>query len=77
MHSQARLLGVFAATREAREARRGRELVLAINRSDYMLDEASGRLLQVAHVLFYCMFIKDSPCLRISASSFSCSIAWN
>ena len=48
MASQARLLGVFAATREAREARRGQELVLAINRSDYMLDEASGRLLQVA-----------------------------
>ena len=53
MRSQARLLGVFAATRDAREARRGRELVLAINRSDYMLDEASGRLLQVSQVLCY------------------------
>ncbi|KAK9839464.1 hypothetical protein WJX81_003695 [Elliptochloris bilobata] len=43
----ARLLGVFAATQEVREARRAQELVLAINRSDYMLDEPSGRLLQV------------------------------
>jgi len=45
--AQARLLGVFEATRDAREARAGRELVLAVNRSDYMLDEPSGRLLQV------------------------------
>jgi hypothetical protein len=38
---------VFEATRDAREARAGRELVLAVNRSDYMLDEPSGKLLQV------------------------------
>lgn len=32
-----------------REAGREQQLVLAINRSDYMLDQPSGRLLQVPY----------------------------
>ena len=42
---------MFAATQEARKARAGRELVLAINRSDYMLDELSGQLLQAGRAV--------------------------
>ena len=47
LHAQAKLLEVYRATHEVREARQHNELVLAINRSDYMLDEPSGTLLQV------------------------------
>ena len=46
LHAQAKLLEVYRATHEVREARQHNELVLAINRSDYMLDEPSSTLLQ-------------------------------
>lgn len=54
----ARLLRVHEATAEVRAARAGRELSLAINRSDYMLHEPTGSLLQVE--------------LNTIASSFGC-----
>ncbi|CAL8463402.1 g2936 [Coccomyxa elongata] len=54
----AKLLDVYRATREVRKARQQDELVLAINRSDYMLDEPSSTLLQVE--------------LNTIASSFGC-----
>lgn len=44
---QARLLQLYDATEGVRRQRAGDELVLAMNRSDYMLDEPSGSLLQV------------------------------
>ncbi|GLC35901.1 hypothetical protein PLESTF_001238000 [Pleodorina starrii] len=55
-----RLLGTLAATRDARATLRAarREVVLGIHRSDYMLDEPSGKFLQVE--------------LNTIASSFGC-----
>lgn len=47
MHAQAKLLEVYRHTEGIRNARAADELVLAINRSDYMLDEPSSTLLQV------------------------------
>ena len=46
---QAKLLDIHRNTQEARDQRRAAqtELVLALNRSDYMLDEPSGTLMQV------------------------------
>lgn len=44
---QAKLLEVYRATDSIRRERASNELVLAINRSDYMLDEPSSTLLQV------------------------------
>ena len=44
---QARLLQVFNATEEQRQQRFSEQVILAINRSDYMLDEPSSTLLQV------------------------------
>ncbi len=43
---QARLLGIFKETHELRRAGRIEQTVLAINRSDYMLDEPSSTLMQ-------------------------------
>eukprot|EP00884_Botryococcus_braunii_P010644 jgi/Botrbrau1/19581/Bobra.0035s0064.1 len=43
----AQLLRIHADTRQVRASRRTHQLVLAINRSDYMLDQSSARLLQV------------------------------
>ncbi|CAL5223694.1 g6247 [Coccomyxa viridis] len=54
----ARLLQVFDATEDCRQQRFGEQVVLAINRSDYMLDEPSSTLLQVE--------------LNTIASSFGC-----
>ena len=45
---QARLLQVFDATDDRRRQRFSEQVVLAINRSDYMLDEPSSTLLQVS-----------------------------
>jgi hypothetical protein len=45
--AQARLLRLYEDTEDARRGRAGSELVLAINRSDYMLDAPSSTLLQV------------------------------
>ena len=44
---QARLLQLYGATEDWRRQRVDEQLVLAINRSDYMLDEPSSTLLQV------------------------------
>jgi len=44
---QARLLQLYEATEDWRRQRVDEQLVLAINRSDYMLDEPSSTLLQV------------------------------
>jgi hypothetical protein len=44
---QEKLLGLHRETSDVRDVRGPTELVLAVNRSDYMLDEPSGRLLQV------------------------------
>lgn len=44
---QAKLLEIHRNTQDVRHQRRDRDLVLALNRSDYMLDEPSGTLLQV------------------------------
>lgn len=44
---QARLLQLHRETEDLRAAGRIEQLVLAINRSDYMLDEPSNTLLQV------------------------------
>ena len=46
---QARLLQLYDATEDVRQQRvsSGDDLVLGMNRSDYMLDEPSGALLQV------------------------------
>ena len=49
MHAQAKLLEVYRNTEAIRTAREADELVLAINRSDYMLDEPSSTLLQVCN----------------------------
>ena len=44
---QARLLQMYDATDDWRQQRLSEQLVLAINRSDYMLDEPSSTLMQV------------------------------
>ncbi len=44
---QAKLLDIHRNTQQVRHQRRDRNLVLALNRSDYMLDEPSGTLMQV------------------------------
>lgn len=44
---QARLLQVLDATEDRRRQSFSQQVVLAINRSDYMLDEPSSTLLQV------------------------------
>lgn len=44
---QAKLLEVHRNTEELRRAGRIERVVLAVNRSDYMLDEPSNTLLQV------------------------------
>lgn len=46
---QAKLLDIHRKTQAVRQKRRGEQLVLALNRSDYMLDEPSNTLLQVSH----------------------------
>ena len=46
---QARLLEVHRDTEELRQTGRIERVVLAVNRSDYMLDEPSNTLLQVHH----------------------------
>lgn len=43
----AKLLDIHRNTQHVRRQRRDRDLVLALNRSDYMLDEPSGTLMQV------------------------------
>lgn len=48
---QARLLQMHRETEDLRAAGKIEQLVLAINRSDYMLDEPSNTLLQVLHPL--------------------------
>lgn len=48
---QARLLEIHRQTRQLRQQRQGQQVVLAINRSDYMLDEPSSTLLQVGLLL--------------------------
>ncbi len=44
---QAKLLEIHRNTQHVRRQRCDRDLVLALNRSDYMLDEPSGTLMQV------------------------------
>jgi len=44
---QARLLEIHRATAGTREAREDSQVVLAINRSDYMLDQPSSTMMQV------------------------------
>ena len=44
---QAKLLDIHRNTQHVRRQRHDRDLVLALNRSDYMLDEPSGTLMQV------------------------------
>ena len=51
---QARLLEIHRQTRQLRQQRQGQQVVLAINRSDYMLDEPSSTLLQVGRLLAPC-----------------------
>lgn len=46
---QAKLLEIHRNTQAVRQKRRGEQLVLAMNRSDYMLDEPSDTLLQVSY----------------------------
>lgn len=46
-YTQARLLDIHRATANLRAAGRIERIVLAVNRSDYMLDEPSGTLMQV------------------------------
>ena len=41
------MLDIYRATDELRRARRIEQIVLAVNRSDYMLDAPSGGLMQV------------------------------
>ena len=48
---QAQLLEVHRNTEELRRAGRIERVVLAVNRSDYMLDEPSDTLLQVRRVV--------------------------
>ena len=45
---QAKLLEIHRSTASVREAREPEQVVLAINRSDYMLDEPSSTLMQVS-----------------------------
>ena len=45
---QAKLLEIHRKTKAIRDEKRDTELVLALNRSDYMLDEPSGTLMQVS-----------------------------
>lgn len=42
---------MFDATEDCRQQRFGEQVVLAINRSDYMLDEPSSTLLQVGFLI--------------------------
>ena len=44
---QAKLLKIHRNTQQLRRQRHATDLVLALNRSDYMLDEPSGTLMQV------------------------------
>jgi hypothetical protein len=46
---QAKLLQIYQATDTVRQREFQQQVVLAINRSDYMLDEPSSTLLQVWH----------------------------
>ena len=46
--AQAKLLEIHRSTASVREAREPEQVVLAINRSDYMLDEPSSTLMQVS-----------------------------
>ena len=48
---QAKLLDIHHRTRDVRQQRRSENLVLALNRSDYMLDEPSGVLMQVGSLV--------------------------
>ena len=60
---QAKLLQVYDATEDWRRQRLSEQLVLAINRSDYMLDEPSSTLLQVS----------DPTRMRLSHMNHPCS----
>lgn len=64
MFLQAKLLDIHRKTQAVRQQRRGQQLVLALNRSDYMLDEPSNTLLQVSHDVV--AFASISPYLRPS-----------
>lgn len=44
---QGKLLEIHRNTQQTRAERRDTDLVLALNRSDYMLDEPTGTLMQV------------------------------
>lgn len=44
---QARLLDLYTKNIDLRQSREEQQVVLAINRSDYMMDEPSNKLLQV------------------------------
>lgn len=46
---QGKLLEIHRNTQQIRQERRATDLVLALNRSDYMLDEPSSTLMQVRH----------------------------
>lgn len=54
MPVQAKLLEIHRKTQAVRQKRRGEQLVLALNRSDYMLDEPSNTLLQVSRDIVPC-----------------------
>jgi hypothetical protein len=45
--AQAKLLEIHRNTAATRKAREGSQVVLAINRSDYMLDQPSSTMMQV------------------------------
>lgn len=57
MTVQAKLLDIHRNTQAVRQQRRGEQLVLALNRSDYMLDEPSNTLLQVSRCVIPCAAI--------------------
>ena len=61
---QAKLLEIHRATAGTREARKDSQVVLAINRSDYMLDEPSTTMMQVPRHYMMPVDTADQWCWR-------------
>ena len=53
---QAKLLEIHRKTSSVRQQRRSNDLVLALNRSDYMLNEPSSTLMQVSSLTIVLQF---------------------
>lgn len=79
---QAKLLEIHRNTMDVRHQQRAQDLVLALNRSDYMLDEPSRTLMQVSLIanflsplllqLLLVVATEVTPPVVLAAHPFSC-----